>query len=69
MKIEVRTCDQCRECRDRGAYMWCRLLKLEVVEDDYCSFGGDIPEEDEWRDESYEILKERKLESEEHEAD
>lgn len=45
-----RTCDHCKHCRDRGGYYWCRQFKIEVFEDDYCSFGADIPEEDEWDD-------------------
>ena len=53
-----RTCDHCRECRDKGAYLWCRLLKFEVMEDDYCSFGGDISEEDPWDDR---MVKDREI--------
>ena len=57
IKPEVkRVCVECRECRDRGVYLWCRLLKMEVAEDDYCSFGGDLPEEDN-QDELYERKK------------
>lgn len=60
-----RICEECRECRDRGSYLWCRLLKMEVVEDDYCSFGGDIPPQYEDEDMAYEIAKEKRLEGRE----
>ena len=63
IKPEVeRVCAECRECRDRGVYLWCRLLKMEVVEDDYCSFGGDLQPEYEDEDKAYEQAKEKRLE-------
>ncbi len=67
MSEPVRHCIECDYCRERrtkfgGVYLWCRELKREVVEDDYCSFGGDIPPEYEDEDRAYEMQKEKRLE-------
>ena len=57
-----RTCDHCKHCRDRGGYYWCRQFKIEVFEDDYCSFGGDLQPEHDDEDKAYEQAKEKRLE-------
>lgn len=50
-----RTCENCRFCQivrkvNGITWMECRQFRIEVVEDDYCSFGDDIPEDDPWDD-------------------
>ena len=64
---EIRYCENCKYCKEikrkHFTYLECTQFNIEVVEDDYCSFGGDLPEEDPWRDEPYELKKDERISS------
>lgn len=53
---DIRYCEQCAYCKERklqGGSYWleCTYFKIDVAEDDYCSFGKDIePDDDPWDD-------------------
>ena len=69
---DIRYCENCKYCKQvKGHYNYwleCTQFNIEVVEDDYCSFGDDIEDDyDKWRDEPYELYKEARLERREHE--
>lgn len=69
---EVRYCENCKYCRTKkghynNTWLECKQFGIEVVEDDYCSFGADIPETDN-EDKAYEYYKEALLERRDHEA-
>ena len=67
---DIRYCADCKYCKQVKAYYntWleCRQFNIEVAEDDYCSFGADIPETDN-EDMAYEYYKEARLERRDHE--
>lgn len=69
---EIRYCENCKYCKEikrkHFTYLECKQFNIEVVEDDYCSFGADIPETDN-EDMAYEYYKEENLERRDHEID